>query len=440
VGKHPRSVNVSETEEFTNSIGMKLVKIQPGRFSMGFEGLPLPEEITRDVISTDFLRYTDVTNRINGDFDEHPTHDVEITRPFFMGKFQVTNAQYEEFDPVHGRYRGRRIHGQKGRYPGEMEEGLDLLPSYSEGDGEAVTYVSWEDAVRFCGWLSEREGMPYRLPTEAEWEYACRAGTRTPYHTGAGPPASCTGKMISDGDPISLEVGVSEPNAWGLFDMHGNVEEWCHDWYGLYVPGFQTDPVGRADGDFRVTRGGSHSSELYYLRSANRMGTIPEDRHWLIGLRVVCAPLPVTEPLPLPPRELWQRNVRQESPPNLGEGPEPDRAYFDGPRPYVKIPEGSMGPLFSRHNHDPALVKCPNGDLLAIWYTCVREPGRELGLVASRLRWGQREWDPAAPFWDAPDRNDHAPAMGSDGNRLYQFCGLSIGAGYRSNLALVMRT
>jgi len=431
---------VSETEEFTNNLGMRLVKIKPGKFTMGFEGSPLPEEITKDVISTDFLRYTDITNRINGDFDEHPSHDVEITRPFFMGAYQVTNAQYEEFDPGHRRYRGRRIHGQKDRYPGEMEEGLDHLPSYPEGDEEAVTYVSWEDSVSFCKWLSEREGRSYRLPTEAEWEYSCRAGTSTPYHTGVRPPDSCLEKMTSEGDPISLAVGESEPNPWGLFDMHGNVEEWCQDWYGPYAQGFQADPVGMVNGDFRVTRGGSHSSELYYLRSANRMGTIPGDRHWLIGLRVVCAPPPATEPLPLPPRELWQRDVRQERPPDLGEGPDPDLPYFDGPRPYVKIPEGSMGPLFSRHNHDPALVKCPNGDLLAIWYSCVREPGRELGLVASRLRWGRREWDPAAPFWDAPDRNDHAPAMGSDGDMIYQFCGLSIGAGYRSNLALVMRT
>src|SRR5690606_29082157 len=103
--------------------------------------------------------------------------------------------------------------------------------------------------------------------------------------------------------------------------------------------------------------------------------------------------------------------------------------YFAGPRPYVLIPDGSEGPLFSKHNHDPAIAECPNGDLLAIWYTTVTERGRELGMAASRLRYGSEEWEPAAPFWDAPDRNDHAPAMWFDGDRtLYQFVGLSTAA------------
>ena len=222
--------------------------------------------------------------------------------------------------------------------------------------------------------------------------------------------------------------------------MHGNVEEWCYDWYGSYEAHPQTDPVGRIDGDFRVTRGGSHSTLLTYLRSANRMGALPEDRTWLIGFRVVLGHMPGSEPLPKPRPHLWQQDVGQEAPPDIAAGPDPDIPYFRGPRKYVKVPPDAQGPLFSNHNHDTAIVPCPNGDLLAIWYTCVTEPGRELTIAASRLRYGQEEWDPAAPFWGAPDRNNHAPALWADEKGvLYHFNGLSTAATWGS-LACILRT
>ena len=429
--------DMSNERKFTNSLGMKMVRVDPGAFTMGFEGSPLPEHVREDEISKGPLKYTDTENRLHGDFDEHPAHRVRIDYAFHMAAFEVTNAQYEEFDPGHRTMRGMRTHGYKDRYVSEKGK----HPAYEEGDDEAVTFVSWFDAVRFCEWLSEKEGIPYRLPTEAEWEYACRAGTATPYYSGDVPPAPCTEKLTTkDSAPFSLAVGQGEPNPWGLYDMHGNVEEWCRDWHGPYEEDDQLDPVGPEDGDFKVTRGGSHSSELYYLRSANRSGTIPGDKHGFIGFRVVAAPLPKTASSGKRPLRLWQKDVKQDVPSDVKQGPDPSVPYFEGPRPYVKIPEGSLGPLYSRHNHDPALEICPNGDLLAIWYTCVREPGRELALAASRFRWGATEWDPAAPFWDTPDRNDHAPALGRVGDRLFHFSGMSAGAGYRANLALVMRT
>jgi sulfatase modifying factor 1 len=220
--------------------------------------------------------------------------------------------------------------------------------------------------------------------------------------------------------------------------MHGNVEEWTRDWYGPYEAAPQVDPVGRASGPFRVTRGGSHGTDVYYLRSANRSGTLPEDRSWLIGFRVVAAPVPSTRPLPATGPELHSRNVSQQR--ATLRPRDPATPYFHGPRVYVHVPPGSMGPMFSKHNHDPALVECPNGDLLAIWYTCMEETGRELGIVASRLRAGSGEWEPAAPFWDAPDRNDHAPALWFDGNKtIYHFNGLSV-AGTWGGLATILRT
>lgn len=400
-------------KEYANSIGMRLVRIEPGSFSMGFGESPLPAEVAAQPW------------RAKGDFDERPAHRVKISKPFYIGALEVTNAQYEQFDPKHRELRGRL--------------------GFSKADNEAVVFVNWHDAARFCEWLSKKEARIYRLPTEAEWEYAARAGTTTHFFTGDTLPAAflknATQSRYPPPEPVAATAGQTPPNAWGLYDVHGNVEEWVYDWYGPYETAAQVDPVGRADGDFRVTRGGSHSTEMYYLRSENRMGTLPEDKHGLIGFRVVLGSLPKTKPLPAAPPPLNQRGVKHGVPRHITQGPDPNKPYFRGPRKYVKIPPDSYGPMFSTHNHDPALVEMPNGDLLAIWYSCVQEPGRELGLLASRLRYGQDEWDEASPFWDAPDRNDHAPAMWLDGkDTIYQFGGLSAAATYRANLALVMRT
>jgi hypothetical protein len=160
----------------------------------------------------------------------------------------------------------------------------------------------------------------------------------------------------------------------------------------------------------------------------------------MIGFRVALGPLPATEPLPPPPPPLHQRNVSQEVPEDLARGPDPSRPYFAGPRRYVKVPPDSYGPMFSSHNHDPAIVECPNGDLLAIWYSTFQETGREVAVLASRLRYGAEEWEPASPFWDAPDRNDHTPALWFDGDdTLYFFIGVSTAATW-GNLAIVLRT
>jgi len=383
-------------EKFTNSIGMEFVRIESGSFLTGCEQ--------------------------GGDWDERPVHKVTISRPFYMATTEVTNAQYEQFDPEH-----RKLRGKLG---------------FSQQDDEAVIFVSWHEAVKFCQWLSKKEGKYYRLPTEAEWEYACRAGTPTDYHTGDKLPDIFhkNQKETWGPEPMSLKVGATPANTWGLYDMHGNIEEWCYDWYGPYEQSDQIDPVGQGGGDFKVTRGGSHSTEIPYLRSANRLGTLPEDKSWLIGFRVVLGDLPKTEPLTASPAPLNQQNVRQDIPAGLREGPDPQKPYFKGPIEYVKVPPDSQGPMYSKHNHDPALANCPNGDLLAIWYSCRTEASRELTILASRLRYGSDQWEPASVFWDAPDRNDHAPALFFDGQKtLYHFNGLSAAATW-GNLALVMRT
>ena len=402
---------------FTNSIGMKLVRIEPGTFKMGQGNTRLPSEILpmyRGRGRFDAFR--------EGDFDEKPVHEVKISKPFYMGAFEVTNEKYEMFDPEHKSFRGKE--------------------GFSKGDNEAVDYVNWYQARAFCRWLCEKEGLPYRLATEAEWEYACRAGTTSHYYAGDILPDRFTKHVKRTGrpEPAPLNVGTTPPNAWGLFDMHGNVEEWCQDWYGPYRSGRQVDPVGCAQGDFRVTRGGSQGTDVYFLRSANRLGALPEDRHCLIGFRVVLGELPKTKPSTAPAAPLNQQKVVQRDPAKVTKGPDPEKPYFSGPRPFVRIPTAANGPLFAAHNHDPAIVECPNGDLLTIWYTCISETDRELAQAASRLRYGADEWEPASAFWDVPDRNDHAPALWFDGKEtIYHFSGMAFAAGHYYN-ALVMRT
>lgn len=384
----------AKAEPFTNSLGMTLVRVDAGHFRMGSTG--------------------------GGDWDEQPEHEVTITQPYFIAATEVTNAQYEQFDPDHRALRGK--HG------------------FSKEDDEAVVFVSWHEAVRFCEWLSKKEGKPYRLPTEAEWEYACRAGTTTPFSTGERLPEAFLKHPQSERSlvPVSLRVAGGLPNSWGLYDMHGNVEEWCYDWYGPYGEEDQTDPVGYAEGDFKVARGGSHNTEVRYLRSANRSSTLPEDKHALIGFRVVSGEPPSTAPRPKPAPPLWAQNILQERHEWNG-NPDPGKPFLAGPIRYVHLPPNSDGPMFSRHNHCPALTACPNGDLLAIWYSTNTEPGRELAIVAARLRKGQQEWDPASPFWDAADRNDHASALLWDGqDTLYHFNGLCSDATW-GKLALILR-
>jgi|GEM_PF-193010 len=387
-------------EEFTNSIGQKFVRITPGEFQMG-----------QDSPRADYATTKHADRCDDADWDERPVHRVKIETPFQMAATEVTVAQYRQFQPA---------------------------LKTSSGDEEAVTGVSWFDAMKFCEWLSAKEGRTYRLPTEAEWEYACRAGTTTPFSTGERLPDGFqkwkfndklikrffpkTGKFPVDYRDwpalVPLRVAQTPANAWGLFDLHGNVEEWCLDWYGPYEADEAKDPVGRAEGDFRVTRGGSHSIFNRLLRSANRSGRLPETANDSIGFRVVLGALPKTKPLPRTAPALNAREVSEEKP---GKVDWVERPFFSGPKPFVKVPPNLAGPMFSGHNHSPAIAECPNGDLLAVWFSCGDEGGPELAVLASRLRRGATEWEDASPFWDGPDINDHAPKLWFDGAQTLYF-------------------
>ncbi|MCX6907108.1 MAG: SUMF1/EgtB/PvdO family nonheme iron enzyme, partial [Verrucomicrobia bacterium] len=389
--------HAAEPKELTNSIGMKLVRIGPGTFLMGQDGPAADYNVKKHAAKFD-----------DADWDEKLAHKVTISTAFHIGATEVTLGQFRQFKPKHAGGRGA----------------VD----------DAVTGVSWNEAVKFCEWLSIKEKRTYSLPTEAEWEYACRAGTTTLFHTGDALPAGFhqwpTDIGLRDrffpGDQLppeyrpknaklSLRVAQTPANAWGLYDMHGNVSEWCADWYGPYEAGAQTDPLGRSDGDFRVIRGGSHSMQTRLLRSANRTAWLPDTSSEKTGFRVVLGELPRGKTLPPAAPALHAQNVSQ-SPAKI-EMPPADAPFFSGPKPFVIIPPKSSGPLFSWHNHSPAITECPNGDLLAVWYSCVDEAGTELNNLASRLRRGATEWEPASLFWDGPDINDHAPKLWWDGDK-----------------------
>jgi len=198
---------------------------------------------------------------------EKPLHQVHITRPFYIGVYEVTNAQYAAF---------LRDTGQKANLP----------PSDSR-----PANVSWMQAQAFCEWLSRREGATCRLPTEAEWEYACRAGTTTEYYWGASPlpvveHAWCDGNSRRTPQP----VGLKKPNAWGLYDMLGNVWEWCRDWHekDYYSKSPLADPRGPEKGTVRVIRGGSWGNNgPASCRSAMRNEVAPDAVRPDIGFRVV---------------------------------------------------------------------------------------------------------------------------------------------------------
>jgi uncharacterized protein (TIGR02996 family) len=258
--------------EIVNSIGMRLALIPPGTFHMGS---PAKEK-----------------DRDDRDDMETP-HEVTLTRPFYLGVFPVTQGQYEAVI-------GNNLSSfSPGGDEKESVKGLDTAEF-------PVEQVSWEDARTFLKKLSARReekkaGREYRLPTEAEWEYGCRGGasSSTPFHVGAS--LSSTQANFNGGYPYGgaekgpyLErpcaVGSYLPNAFGLYDICGNVWEWCADWYGNYEGGPATDPRGPSEGSYRVIRGGGWDCTARNCRSADRLRLGPEDRISDLGFRVALVP------------------------------------------------------------------------------------------------------------------------------------------------------
>jgi len=265
-------------KEITNSLGMKLVLVPSGRFTMG--------SASNDPYSED---------------DEKP-HEVVISKPFYMGTTEVTQAEYQ-------------------KVMGSNPSSFKNAQNSSDTETLPVEQVSWEDAVEFCKRLSslpeeKQSSRAYRLPSEAQWEYACRAGQNGPF--GFDGPlnaldqfawfADNSGDKALDSQQLwkasnedldeylkvlksngcrTRPVGKKKPNAWGLHDMHGNVWEWCGDWYSDYPKGPSTDPVGPVRGTDRVIRGGGFHFQPQDCRSAERHGSFPSNRVDDLGFRVI---------------------------------------------------------------------------------------------------------------------------------------------------------
>jgi len=368
-----------------------------------------------------------------GDYDELPRRKVTITQPFYMSQTEVTISQFRLF---------------KQDYPG-----YDKFRPYASA-------VSWEDAAAFCKWLSDKEGKPYRLPTEAEWEYACRAGTTTPFSSGNKRPEHETA------------------NPWGLKNMHTGVREWCLDWYAVYPQEPEVDPVGPANGWTKVVRGGSLDWSVedspFYARSANRgaLGpafgpppleyqfkqlqnakltfNLPEQvleesyrqyqierlddidvtlnealntpfrytglrYRWSIrtsgfipgrhevGFRVVMAPMPDSLPRPFEP-PFVHRCVKQSAP-QIRQGPDPEKPYY---RTRLLFPEFGGASLetawslgleqgYGGGHHNSGLEVLPNGDLLAFYYNTIFGGEREACVSIMSMRFRR-----GGDEWDMP--------------------------------------
>ncbi|MFW6309358.1 MAG: formylglycine-generating enzyme family protein, partial [bacterium] len=255
--------NIQKKSSFKNSLDMKMLKVEPGGFEMGREK--------------------------GGNWDERPVHQVEISYPFYVSQQVVTEKQFKQFQP-------------------EVKGTPEFIPEMSG--------ISWEQAMEFCEWLTEKEGRPYRLPTEAEWEYICKKG---------------------------LEDSSSYKNKWGVQNLLTGVREWCYDRYGDYRAEKQVDPLGPDWGISRVVRGGGldeltfqEEKKKIYSRPSNRASMAPafghrkEDKnnfgYHCIGFRIVQAPLPKTKPYSYKSSNI-QKGVKQKKV-MLNKGPDETKPYI----------------------------------------------------------------------------------------------------------------
>ena len=260
----PEKVDVVD---FGEGVKREMVVVPEGKFKMGFTKKELADlkvdlqemikKFTKKELEKEDLDAVDLIISLQG-----KQHEVTLTKPYYMGKYEVTQEQY---DAVMGKN-----------------------PSDIKGAKLPVTNVSWLDCKEFIKKLNAKTNGGYRLPTEAEWEYACRAGTTTAYSFGDKMTPKDANYLDSKiGKPV--EVGSYKPNAFGLYDMHGNVWERCEDWHGDY-PFAVTDPKGPATGENRVLRGGSFSLIESKARSSFRSDLTPTDRYFSSGFRLARTP------------------------------------------------------------------------------------------------------------------------------------------------------
>jgi formylglycine-generating enzyme required for sulfatase activity len=363
-------------EQVVSSVGLKFIPVAPGEFSMGSAVKP-------------------------ANWDEQPVHRVTLSTGFAISETEVTVAQFKQFKPD-----------------------AVLNPAYAP----YAAGVSWHDAVAFCEWLSRKDGRPYRLPTEAEWEYAARAGRA---------------------DGAKWEIKAGEANPWGIKNLLTGPVEWCFDWFGEYGLAAERDPVGYAAGPTKVIRGGYlDTPEKFkpddYRRPSNRAAAPPSfapnsgnapnpEKYGLhrIGFRVVLGTAPATAAKPYVPPYAMQGVKLSTAGTALG--PDLAKPWFrrrpllplplEGKLEYVREHRAGLHPSFRHHNHSPGFEVLPNGDTLLVIYTSDWEYEPEVSLIAARLRFGADQWDMPSPFTDTPGANDHAPLLWAENGKLTLFWG-----------------
>ncbi|HUK82766.1 MAG TPA: formylglycine-generating enzyme family protein [Verrucomicrobiae bacterium] len=253
----PDGLKITNITYYINSVGMKLVRIEPGTF---WEGLTKAQSL-----------------RMHG---EHKYgHQVTLTKPYYIAAYETTIELFEQYDPT---FVKRRVWYERGK-------GFEDHP---------VIGVKWRECQQFCRWLSTKEGRLYRLPTEAEWEYACKAGTTTILYWGdnawdrrkanVGGIREAQESYGEDGYMYTSPVGVYPPNPWGLYDMIGNTWEWVNDWFDWFPSEPQTDPTGPPTGHMRVDKGAGWDTRTRHLKSCARDGNNPADLFEDRGFRVLC--------------------------------------------------------------------------------------------------------------------------------------------------------
>ena len=288
----------------TNSIGMKFATISACEFLMGAPDADLDAED-----------------------HEKPQHKVRLTKPYYLGVHEVTVGQFRKFVEETGYRTGAETDGKgSSGYNAELRGFEYAKPGYTwknvgwnQDDDHPVLNLTSDDAMAFCRWLSKKESKTYRLPAEAEWEYACRGRTTTRFFSGDAledtekianvmdqsliekweaaardlwlnkPHKYNIPMKWNDGYPFTAPVGRFKPNAFGLYDMHGNAAEWCSDWYDkdYYRDSPATDPTGPAMSKTRVVRGGTFLSSPKVSRASARVASFPDYHNYVIGFRVL---------------------------------------------------------------------------------------------------------------------------------------------------------
>jgi formylglycine-generating enzyme required for sulfatase activity len=369
-----------------------MAQIPAGSFTMGADDVALPPAIVNGfgVMST---------RPAHGDFDEIPAHRVTLTRAFSIATHLVTVKEFQQFDPSY--------------------QPVAAYPDYAAG-------ISYRQAVAFCAWLSKKNGKPYRLPTEAEWEYVARAGTQTPFFTGDTPPSP------------------GQANSWGVVLGEGT-PEWVADWYGPYPSAAQIDPTGPQHGYFRVVRGGgldfrkSKPGEMvpatapYFMRSANRASMAPSyaSKEGNIGFRVVQAPSPT--PRPSPAAQFFFFTDVKQTPVDIAKGPDPTKPFYRTHELFPNLNGKSMpdvgwraglAPGLGNNYHNSAIQVLANGDVVAAYYNTPRnEDDPDQTVMVMRRRAGAEDWDMPEPWPDFADAACAAPVFWNDHGHLWLFFG-----------------